>query len=123
MVYGIVSHAPRPIFVLARGDVEQKGVQVRPGALSCVAGLESEFAHVPPDKEGAGRAALAQWIASPHNPLTWRSIVNRVWHYHFARGIVDTPNDLSAKRPRLRPSHPELLDWLAQLVSSPTASR
>jgi len=112
MVYGIVTHAPRPIFVLARGEVEQKGVQVSPGALSCVAGLESEFAKAAPDNEGAGRAALAQWIASPQNPLTWRSIVNRVWHYHFTRGIVDTPNDFGKNGSR--PSHPELLDWLAQ---------
>jgi hypothetical protein len=112
MVYGIVSHAPRPIFVLARGEVEQKGAQVRPGALNCVENLESAFANVPLDNEGAGRAALAQWITSPHNPLTWRSIVNRVWHYHFGRGIVDTPNDFGKNGSR--PTHPELLDWLAQ---------
>jgi len=112
MVYGLVTHAPRPIFVLARGEVEQQGVQVHPGALSCVAGLGSEFTKVAPDNEGAGRAALAQWIASPQNPLTWRSIVNRVWHYHFTRGIVDTPNDFGKNGSR--PSHSELLDWLAQ---------
>ena len=52
------------------------------------------------------RAALADWIASPTNMLTWRSIVNRVWHYHFGRGIVDTPNDFG--RNGSKPTHPEL---------------
>ncbi len=47
-----------------------------------------------PTDEGSRRAALASWLADPQNVLTWRSIVNRVWHYHFGRGIVDTPNDL-----------------------------
>src|SRR5439155_27373599 len=64
-----------------------------------------------PNDEGARRAALAKWMTDPKNALTWRSIVNRIWHYHFGRGIVDTPNDLG--RMGGRPSHPELLDWLA----------
>jgi hypothetical protein len=61
--------------------------------------------------EGERRAALARWLVDPENVLTWRSIVNRVWHYHFGRGIVDTPNDLGKMGGV--PSHPELLDWLA----------
>jgi hypothetical protein len=63
------------------------------------------------DDEGQRRAALAKWISDPKNTLTWRSIVNRVWHYHFGRGIVATPSDLG--RMGAIPSHPELLDWLA----------
>ena len=55
--------------------------------------------------------ALAHWVTDPQNVLTWRSIVNRVWHYHFGRGIVDTPNDFG--RMGSSPSHPQLLDWLA----------
>jgi hypothetical protein len=61
--------------------------------------------------EGARRAALAQWITDPRNVLTWRSIVNRVWHHHFGRGIADSPNDLG--RMGATPTHPALLDWLA----------
>jgi hypothetical protein len=61
--------------------------------------------------EGERRAALAHWISDPRNPLTWRSIVNRVWQYHFGAGLVTTPNDFG--RNGAPPSHPALLDWLA----------
>jgi hypothetical protein len=60
--------------------------------------------------EGQRRAALANWVSDPKNALTWRSIVNRAWHYHFGRGLVATPNDFG--RLGATPSHPELLDWL-----------
>jgi hypothetical protein len=111
LVYSVLPHAPRPVCVLARGDVEQRGEPVGPGALSCVPGLNAAFGPADRTDEGAGRAALAEWIAAPQNMLTWRSIVNRVWHYHFTRGIVETPNDFG--RNGARPTHPELLDWLA----------
>src|SRR5207302_3378717 len=64
-----------------------------------------------PDDEGGRRAALARWVTDPRNGLAWRSVVNRVWHYHFGRGLVDTPNDFG--RNGSPPMHPELLDWLA----------
>jgi Protein of unknown function (DUF1553) len=57
------------------------------------------------------REKLAAWVADPANPLTARVMVNRIWHYHFGRGIVATPNDFG--RMGARPSHPELLDYLA----------
>ena len=62
-------------------------------------------------KARAARAQLADWLADPKNPLTWRSIANRVWQYHFGRGLCDTPSDFGKMGGK--PSHPELLDWLA----------
>jgi hypothetical protein len=102
---------PRPIHVLKRGDINKPGELARPGALSCVPGLNSSFELADTNDERARRAALARWITDPANTLTWRSIVNRIWHYHFGRGLVDSPNDFG--RMGGRPTHPELLDWLA----------
>jgi len=102
---------PRPIHLLKRGDITKPGEMAAPGALSCVPGLESQFRLTDLSDEGSRRAALAKWITDSKNVLTWRSIVNRVWHYHFGRGLVDSPNDFG--RMGGRPSHPELLDWLA----------
>jgi len=103
---------PREIRVLARGQVTAPGKTVEPAALSVLDPLLPAAFNLPPDApESARRAALAHWLTDPRNPLTWRSIVNRAWHYHFGRGIVDTPNDFG--RMGGKPSHPELLDWLA----------
>jgi len=102
---------PKNIFVYKRGDIEKPGALAKPGALSAVSALEGRFTLENTSAEGARRAALANWLADPKNPLTWRSIVNRIWHYHFGRGIVDSPNDLGHMGSL--PSHLELLDWLA----------
>jgi len=102
---------PRPIHVLKRGEVTRPGAVAEPGAVAAVQDLKAKFALKNPADEGQRRAALAAWLAADANPLTWRVIVNRVWHYHFGRGIVDTPNDFGAMGGK--PSHPELLDWLA----------
>jgi hypothetical protein len=102
---------PRPVHVLRRGDIHQPERIALPGALSCVAALPPRFDIPDPGDEAARRAALARWISSPRNPLTWRSIANRIWHHHFGRGIVETPGDLG--RMGAEPTHPELLDWLA----------
>jgi hypothetical protein len=110
-VYAAVPHAPRPIHVLHRGDVEKPREEVTAGPLSCVKGVAFELPEADAGNEGARRAALARWVTDPENALTWRSIVNRVWQYHFGRGLVDTPNDFG--RNGSRPTHPELLDWLA----------
>lgn len=102
---------PRPIFVLKRGDVNQPDKEVGPGTLPFSQELPARF-DLPADApEGARRAALARWITDARNPLTWRVIVNRVWHYHFGRGLSDTPSDFG--RMGSLPTHPELLDWLA----------
>ncbi|MDQ3438737.1 MAG: DUF1549 and DUF1553 domain-containing protein, partial [Planctomycetota bacterium] len=103
--------APRAIHNLSRGNIDKPGEPASPGALSLVGGLQSQFALSDPADESQRRAALAKWITDPKNVLTWRSIVNRVWHYHFGRGIVDSPNDFGEMGSR--PTHPELLDWLA----------
>jgi hypothetical protein len=105
------ARVPRPIHVLRRGDVNHPQEAAQPGALSCVNGLPHRFTLADPNREGDRRAALARWLTDPANVLTWRSIVNRVWHYHFGRGLVETPNDFG--RMGAMPSHPELLDWLA----------
>lgn len=111
LVYAVQSHAPRPIHLLHRGNVESPRSPMPAGTLAAVPDLEPVFRLAEPANEGSRRAALAQWLTDPRNCLTWRSIVNRVWHYHFGRGLVDTPNDFG-KMGSL-PSHPELLDWLA----------
>ncbi|MEO6435522.1 MAG: DUF1553 domain-containing protein [Tepidisphaeraceae bacterium] len=101
----------RPVFVLKRGDVAQPGDSAVPGGLACVSGLDAKFVLTDANDEAPRRAALAKWLADPKNMLTWRSIVNRTWHYHFGKGIVDTPNDFGLMGGT--PSHPQLLDWLA----------
>ena len=74
-------------------------------------GAEAEFA-IPPDApDAARRAKLAEWATARNNPLFARVIVNRLWHYHFGIGLVDTPNDFGFNGGR--PTHPELLDFLA----------
>lgn len=102
---------PREIHVLRRGDVQSPGELVGPGVPALIPGVASRFDVPPGEPEGERRRALADWIVHSENPLTWRSIVNRVWQYHFGRGIVDTPNDFG--RMGGKPSHPDLLDWLA----------
>ena len=102
---------PRPIFLLARGQVMQPGRELGAGALSALMFAPARFSLPPEAPEGERRAALARWITDPQNPLPWRSIVNRVWQYHFGRGLVETPNDFGHNG--ALPSHPELLDWLA----------
>src|SRR5262249_11763977 len=100
-----------------RGDIHKPGAVAAPGTLSCVPGLESRFKLPKPEDEGAGRVALAAWLADPKNGLAWRSIANRVWQYHFGPGLVDTPNDFG--RMGAAPTHPELLDWLAATLRDP----
>ncbi len=101
--------------VLDGGSVHAPGEPVSPGVLSAThlptgrSGGKDPYA-LPADLERR-RLALAEWIVDPRNPLTARSIVNRVWAYHFGRGLVATPNNLGALGGK--PTHPELLDWLA----------
>ncbi len=102
---------PRPIHVLNRGNVQQPGSLAAPGALSALAMLPARFTLPAEHGEADRRAALARWLTDPQNPLTWRSIVNRIWQQHFGQGLVDTASDFG--RMGGVPSHPDLLDWLA----------
>ncbi len=96
------------IHMLARGDYQNKGDRVGPRPLGVL--LPDNAPELPPDVKNP-RTELARWISDPENPLTARVMVNRIWHHHFGRGIVATPNDFG--RMGERPSHPELLDYLA----------
>jgi mono/diheme cytochrome c family protein len=102
---------PRAIHVLHRGNIQQPRKPVQPGTIPVIANADWKFQLPDAHAESDRRVALARWIVRRDNPLTWRSIVNRVWQYHFGRAIVDSPNDLG--RMGKLPSHPELLDWLA----------
>ena len=103
--------SPKTVHVLHRGDFDKPRDKVVPGSLKVFKELVSRFELKDSDKEPVRRAMLADWIAHKENVLTWRSIVNRVWHHHFGHGICDTPSDFG--RMGGVPSHPELLDWLA----------
>ncbi len=102
---------PRTVRVLHRGNETQPRDEVRPGAIPLSAEDAWQFELAPEHSEADRRAALARWVIRPDHPLTWRSIVNRIWQYHFGRAIIDSPNDFG--RMGQLPSHPELLDWLA----------
>jgi hypothetical protein len=102
--------AIRPVHLLERGSEKMPGPLVAAGTVACVPDLKNRFELPEGHAESERRAALATWLTDEHNALTWRSIVNRVWHYHFGRGIVSTPNDFG--RMGATPTHPELLDWL-----------
>lgn len=103
--------APRQIHLLERGNVKQPGPEAVAGSLACVPGLPDRFDLPNSQDEGSRRAALAKWLSDQQNVLTWRSIANRIWHHHFGRGLCDTPNDFGQMG--AKPTHPELLDWLA----------
>jgi hypothetical protein len=102
---------PRPIHLLKRGSVQSPVEEIGPGTLGVFPDLPSRFELPPEHAEGERRAALAKWLSDSRNPLTWRSIVNRVWQQHFGRGLTETPNDFGHMG--AKPGHPELLDWLA----------
>ena len=95
---------------LHRGDVEQPAKRSGRGGLSCVPGLDPIFALSLPRMREPPRGA-GGLDHQPGNVLTWRSIVNRIWHYHFGRGTCRYANDFG--RNGSLPTHPELLDWLA----------
>ena len=103
------------VHILPGGSLESPADAVTPGVLSAVFASNdtvqaTAWNHLPETTENR-RLAFARWVASPQNTLTARVIVNRVWQWNFGRGLVSTPNNFGKMGGR--PSHPELLDWLA----------
>ena len=115
-VYAISPKKPDETFVLIRGNPEQRGIAVMAGGIASVSAGSADFQLEENSPDHIRRSRFADWITKD-NPLFARTIVNRIWHYHFGTGIVDTPNDFGFNGGR--PSHPELLDWLAsELIDS-----
>ncbi|HEV3167960.1 MAG TPA: DUF1549 and DUF1553 domain-containing protein, partial [Isosphaeraceae bacterium] len=102
---------PLDVHLLRRGELSKPREVISPAIPAALApcGQEADSAEVPLANR---RAALAQWLTSPDNPLTARVLVNRVWGWHFGQALVRTPNDFGTQGEP--PTHPELLDWLAR---------
>ncbi|MGB0578745.1 MAG: DUF1553 domain-containing protein [Limisphaerales bacterium] len=116
--FGVIAETKMPqVRMQRRGDPESEfGNVLAPGAVASLSMLNANLGNLESTEQDR-RKALAEWITHPHNPLTARVIVNRLWHWHFGQGLVDTPSDFGSGGGH--PSHPELLDWLAnQLVES-----
>ncbi|HLW79193.1 MAG TPA: PSD1 and planctomycete cytochrome C domain-containing protein [Terriglobia bacterium] len=104
--YAVAEGTPHDASILLRGDPEKRGDVVSRHFLEILGGER-----MPSGAKDSGRLELADWIADPKNPLTARVMANRIWEYHFGKGIVATPSDFG-KRGKA-PTHPELLDYLA----------
>jgi hypothetical protein len=105
------AHATAPdTHLLIRGKASRPGPLVAPGMPAVLVSSQPKFPS-PGKRTSDRRLTLAKWIASPENSLTARVIVNRVWQYHFGEGLVRSPSDFGVKGDP--PTHPELLDWLA----------
>lgn len=110
-VYSTISRDPKPMKILKRGDPAQPGSVVPPGGLKAIIGMSPDFKLSESASDRERRLKLAEWITHKDNGPFHRTIVNRVWHYHFGQGLTTTPNDLGFNGSL--PSHPELLEWLA----------
>jgi hypothetical protein len=122
---GTFTPTPQATHRLQRGDPMQEREVIAPGALtalpvkfSLVANSNQQSRTEIFSENQRRRFALARWIADPANPLTARVMVNRLWQYHFGDGLVSTPSDFGKNG--ARPSHPELLDWLAAEFMQPS---
>jgi cytochrome c553 len=111
-----VSKSPSPTYVLQRGNYLSPGMMVQPGIPSVLDDPKQPYRFPDPQQHPdwnhtGRRLALAKWFTSPDNPLTARVFVNRVWQFHFGEGLVRTVDDFGSQG--MRPTHPELLDYLA----------
>jgi hypothetical protein len=102
---------PHPVHLLNRGDAEQQKDELAPDSIVTFAEVVAPVSLAKDAPERERRIALAGWLTDPAHPLPARVMVNRIWQWHFGTGLVDTPNDLG--RNGSKPTHPELLDWLA----------
>ncbi len=101
-----------PSYVMMKGDFRYAGPEIEPGFIRAVNPMNLSVPTPKSESTTTGRRkALAEWLTDPRHPLTARVMVNRLWQHHFGRPIVGTPNDFGVLGER--PSHPELLDWLA----------
>lgn len=106
--------SPSPTYILKRGNYLTPGRLVEPGVPEVLIQKANPFSSIMPEnnrKPIRRRLAFAKWLTRPDNSLTARVMVNRIWSHHFGRGIVNTPGNFG--RAGEKPSHPELLDWLA----------
>jgi len=108
-IFAVTPRIPGPTFLLARGDVQKKLDKLSAGAVLALSDQRQDFGLSIDAPEGERRVKLAEWVTA--QPLFARIAVNRLWHHHFGAGIVETPSDFGFNG--ARPSHPELLDWLA----------
>ncbi|SFI04500.1 DUF1553 domain-containing protein [Planctomicrobium piriforme] len=108
---GNLKPAPGPFHLFLGGSPQRLGAPVTASSLSFLSEVAPKYQIENVRPEAGRRMALAEWIVSPQNPLTPRVLANRVWHYHFGTGIVETPSDFGYMGSR--PTHPALLDWLA----------
>ncbi|MEZ6096576.1 MAG: DUF1549 domain-containing protein [Pirellulaceae bacterium] len=103
---------PMKTHVMIRGNAHVEGAEVEPGFISVLSPPEPEYVAANGESTSSGRRlAFAKWVASGENPMTARVMANRIWQFHFGRGIVRTTSDFGFQG--LPPTHPELLDWLA----------
>ena len=119
-IYSAVATQPPPMKVHKRGSVSLLGEVVEPAGLTAVRGLDASFGLKPDALESHRRKQLAAWITDARNPLFSRVMANRLWHYHFGAGLIETPSDLGFNGGR--PSHPELLEWAACEFRGETSS-
>jgi hypothetical protein len=110
-VYAVAPKEAGATHVEIRGNPNQPGEVTTPGGIAAIVAPGVDFGLKPDAPEARRRERLAAWICSARNPLFARVVVNRLWQAHFGAGFVETASDLGFNGGR--PSHPELLDWLA----------
>jgi hypothetical protein len=114
-VYTVVSRQPGVTHILDRGNVLKPVGEVTPSGIDAIKAVEADFGLGNNASDGQRRRKLAEWITHPSNPLFGRVMANRIWHYHFGAGLVNTPNEFGFNG--TKPSHPGLLDYLTMIFA------